>query len=149
MSTRTILVTGDLVIDHHIYEGSRHHFGDSAPGVHVTVQAGGAALVAGLLKNLPGLENNSFLQREMPAQGHDDDISHHAYAFWRPLPKDNAADKRFWRCAEAMGFGAHRKSTVGTSDPINGAADCDRPGVLPVKGLIKGIGLLVMMKPLS
>lgn len=49
----TILVTGDFLIDHHIYEGRRHHFGDQgSPGVCVTEQLGGAALVHHLLRDL-------------------------------------------------------------------------------------------------
>lgn len=47
----TILVTGDFVIDHHIYEGRRHHFGDPAShGVCVKEELGGVGLIHRLLE---------------------------------------------------------------------------------------------------
>lgn len=53
-SMKTILVTGDFLIDHHIYQGTRHHFDDqSCPGVCVAEELGGAALIHRLLQAMP------------------------------------------------------------------------------------------------
>ena len=50
---RSVLVTGDFVLDHHIYEGKRHHFGDHRNrGVREVEELGGAALVYYLLANI-------------------------------------------------------------------------------------------------
>ena len=48
-----ILVTGDYVLDHHIYEGRRHHYGDCRNrGVHEVEELGGAAPIHYLLQEL-------------------------------------------------------------------------------------------------
>jgi hypothetical protein len=124
-----ILVTGDFVLDHHIYEGRRHHYGDDASvGVRVVPQAGGAALVHELLKVLlqpeplaakatpptPSQEWTSFLAVQDPAPidpasgqrrtAFEVPASQHAYAFWRPHP-GRGGRQQFWRVSEAMGFG--------------------------------------------
>ena len=53
MAQRSIFVTGDYILDHHIYEGRRHHYGDRGGyGVQVKLELGGAALEYGLLKAL-------------------------------------------------------------------------------------------------
>ena len=53
MTSQNIVVTGDFVLDHHIYEGDRHHYGDSArDGVKIKQQLGGAALVHDILEAL-------------------------------------------------------------------------------------------------
>lgn len=47
---KQVLVTGDFVLDHHIYEGRRRHYGDRRHrGVHEVEELGGAALVHYLL----------------------------------------------------------------------------------------------------
>ncbi len=113
----SILVTGDFIIDHHIYEGSRYHYGDSAPGVNVTQQVGGAGVVAGLLREIPGLGGCVCCEREMPEGACDANISHHAYAFWRPMPEEGPPENRFWRCKEAMGFGDRPLNQDGHDQP--------------------------------
>lgn len=110
---KTILVTGDLVVDHHIYEGARYHYGDRSPGVNVKRQAGGAGLIADLLKSLPDLNQVVFASRKLPDEGHDGDICDHAYAFWQRLPADGVPEKQFWQCNKAMGFG-NRELDKGT-----------------------------------
>jgi hypothetical protein len=112
-----ILVAGDLVLDHHIYEGRRHHFGDGvSQGVRVVPQVGGAAIVHDLLVELLAPADSSTqplwksrLSVEV-SQGATEslriDESRRAYAFWRPFPPAAAVEKQFWRVSEAMGFGA-------------------------------------------
>ena len=49
----TVLVTGDFLVDHHIYEGCRHHFKDQHHrGVCVQEELGGAALIHRLMVQL-------------------------------------------------------------------------------------------------
>lgn len=108
---KSLLVTGDWVIDHHLYEGRRKHFADRSPGVAVREAPGGAALIQQLLRRRPtgdGAGNGELLPSEweshqaveVPAQPPGDQV---AYAFWRsrPGPKDTS----FWRVGEGMGFG--------------------------------------------
>src|SRR6516165_8606471 len=100
-SSRNILVAGDFVIDHHIYEGRRLHYGDRVDdGVKVKSQLGGAALihqiVCGLLE--PSKDAQSSVWRSSLAisdpfaaglaglPSTPSDASMHAYAFWRPMP---------------------------------------------------------------
>lgn len=46
------LVTGDFIIDQHIYEGGRYHYADRSQGVLVKPETGGAGKLADLLKVL-------------------------------------------------------------------------------------------------
>ena len=51
--TKEILVTGDFVLDNHIYKGQRFHYGEAInKGVHLVPQLGGAALVHQILEEL-------------------------------------------------------------------------------------------------
>jgi len=46
------LVTGDFIIDQHIYEGGRYHYASHSPGVLVKLETGGAGKLAELLEML-------------------------------------------------------------------------------------------------
>lgn len=116
----TILVTGDFLVDHHIYEGQRHHFGDQkSRGVCVKEELGGGALIHHLLaemqagsgtawKSVLAVDEAAALHKMRECGSLDGgclDLPFSAYAFWRPYPirkKDKASR---WRVAEAMGFG--------------------------------------------
>ena len=114
-----ILVTGDFLIDHHIYQGRRHHFGDhGSRGVCVTEELGGGALIHRLLNELQAASaaawksvlavNEVTALTKTPACGTDDvcvDRPFAAYAFWRPYPRQGKSKDARWRVAEAMGFG--------------------------------------------
>ena len=69
---KIVLVTGDFLIDHHIYEGRRHQFAEhSQPGVRVVEELGGAALVQRLTAQLaPQLaaKLNAKLDAQLAAQ---------------------------------------------------------------------------------
>lgn len=117
MATKSILVTGEFILDHHIYEGQRHHYGDRVEdGVKVHPQIGGAALVHQILEMLVKPEGppqadswSTYLAVEDPSAAPESsvlDASEHAYAFWRPYPTRQPREKQFWRVSEAMGFGA-------------------------------------------
>jgi hypothetical protein len=121
---KSILVTGDFIIDHHIYEGRRHHYSDwNETGVTVKRELGGAALVDRLLAQLLPDGWTSYSAVEDPtkstaasaqAMAHRPDEAH---AFWRPLPAGNPPEKQCWRVSEAMGFGTSRLSDKGTPEP--------------------------------
>ena len=126
---KTVVVTGDFVLDHHIYEGRRHHYGDEvSPGVKVQPQVGGAALVHELLRALlpdekavPPPEWISRLAIDPPSSPADQlkvDPSEQAYAFWRPYPRGAAPGEQHWRVSEAMGFGAASGGPPCTSWPL-------------------------------
>lgn len=116
MTANAIVVTGDFVLDHHIYEGTRHHYGDSTrDGVRVKTQLGGASLVHDILSSLlSGAESDwrSHLAVTLPKKN-DTKLglsqSEQAFAFWRPYPKKTSPDRQFWRVSEAMGFGHEEK----------------------------------------
>lgn len=137
MTTRAILVTGDFVLDHHIYEGRRYHYAACGEeGVTWVTELGGAALVHRLLGHL--------LARDEPpaATSHlaiDEAAVHasirrspreaglaHAYAFWRRYPTGAARERQSWRVGEAMGFGAAERSRSG-----GGWAPADPPPTSP------------------
>ncbi|MFK8115075.1 MAG: hypothetical protein AB8B91_22935 [Rubripirellula sp.] len=110
--SNTILVAGDFVLDHHVYQGSRHQLSDIAnPGVQVHRQMGGANLVFELLRGLSidtvessddagrtTKEDTSVytpqLSRILPegAALKDVDQSRSAFAFWRPFSDSSAGD---------------------------------------------------------
>ncbi|MBC8114509.1 MAG: hypothetical protein H7062_09040, partial [Candidatus Saccharimonas sp.] len=122
VSPKGTLVSGDFIIDQHIYEGGRKHYADRTPGVLVKVETGGAGKLADLLKELFRQSKSTELDaaREVvpsripppnllnrAATGNvATSLAHHAYAFWRPQPNSVARDKQKWLCTEAMGFGA-------------------------------------------
>lgn len=112
----SVLVHGDFVYDHHIYEGRRHDYSDgSSRGVHVKRELGGAALVHDLLRALfehaaPDVKPRwrSMLGIEESSENSTrswSDTRDQAYAFWRPHPADESRDKQVWHVREAMGFG--------------------------------------------
>ena len=115
------LVTGDFIIDQHIYEGDRHHYADRSPGVRVKVEVGGAGMLAALLKVLfdkfdpvefqsvrnvaPARVPPGPLESHVSGTETATPLAHHAYAFWRRSPEGEPREKQHWRCVEAMGFG--------------------------------------------
>ena len=56
------LVSGDFIIDQHIYEGGRYHYADRTLGVLVKVETGGAGKLANLLKKLFELSKSQELE---------------------------------------------------------------------------------------
>ena len=105
-----VLITGDFVLDHHIYEGKRHHFGDRrSRGVQQVIELGGAALVHYLLAELKTAESHLAVaidDRRQPGSASVIPDELKAFAFWRPfLRKAKDPESAVWRTSEAMGFG--------------------------------------------
>lgn len=102
---KRVLVTGDFVLDNHIYEGQRRNFSDEQAGVQVVRQLGGAALVHDLLAELMGesAKTDLALGVELPTgvdkiQSEQVPDTCQAYAFWKSFDK-------VWRTESGMGFG--------------------------------------------
>lgn len=113
---KKVLVTGDFVLDHHIYEGGRHHYGERVDGVREIDQFGGATLIHSLLSEL--LQKMPYLAVDLSAdiQTDQDDrltddvpASSQAYAFWRPTLRSSSSTDLVWRSSEAMGFGGEAR----------------------------------------
>ena len=114
--SKVILVTGDFLIDHHIYEGQRHDFGDQdKPGVYVKEELGGAALVHRLVQELANrmspsvksvlaISENAALasNKQPPVSSTGSNRPFGAYAFWRPF---GIGGNKYWRVSQQMGFG--------------------------------------------
>lgn len=109
-----LVVTGDVVVDHHLYEGSRETpTADHKIGVRDVPQHGGAVILEELLRR-------AFANAGMPASVHlgiplppvdKDSTNHHAYAFWTPQPKDKREKEKkpdkqakVWRAKMTMGY---------------------------------------------
>lgn len=99
----TILVTGDVVVDHHVYVGTRLSAidGAKAPAIEV-VEFGGAALVERLLdrndeEDAPWQVSLGLLKNA--------DLYPHCHAVWEPqsAPRAGAKDPKVWR-ARALGY---------------------------------------------
>lgn len=102
---KRVLVTGDFVLDNHIYEGKRQNFCDEEQGVRVVRQLGGAALVHNLLSALLGENAETCLDLGVKLPTGVDKIQSEqvpdtcqAYALW-------TSSGKVWRAASAMGFG--------------------------------------------
>jgi len=121
---KSVLVTGDYVLDHHIYEGQRHHFGDRRHrGVQEKEELGGAALVHYLLAELKG-GVESFLSVSIDAsrspvlpKGVTPSGALSAYAVWKPFDREGgkSPENRVWRTENAMGFGGEAEPDVDAS----------------------------------
>jgi len=61
MKSINILVTGDVILDHHIYRGVRARMQDeSEPGLHIVIETGGAALTERLVAKLIETQNGEL-----------------------------------------------------------------------------------------
>jgi hypothetical protein len=121
----SILVSGDVIIDHHIYKGERDapHI-KNVPGTKVIKSKGGAILLYNILRNIADhtkklnskakTRNKETSLIEYTVQLGLKEISYHslsadhnAYAVWTPClkVKDSKDKRRVWRMTESMGYG--------------------------------------------
>lgn len=105
----SILVTGDIVVDHHLYEGGRlDHRDETVNGVHLVREFGGAVLIQKLIGAVLGADAAAgsvalgidLDKGEIPS-------SCSAYALWSPCPKSahDAKAGQVWRVTKALGYG--------------------------------------------
>ncbi|MBK8060476.1 MAG: AAA family ATPase [Gemmatimonadetes bacterium] len=116
-----ITIAGDIIIDHHLYEGERRSAtSDGVRGVAEVRDAGGAALIKKLLDHIrPEAERNSIvLGTSVPSRKQHG--SQHAFAVWKPVRRESG-DKNspfVWRAGLVMGYGQDER-LVDTSNSGN------------------------------
>jgi hypothetical protein len=113
---RTILVTGDIVLDHHLYKGKRQNPGDVVSvGGRSKLEFGGAKLCFEIIKAC-GSQPFVCVKRDQSSSevtvatffGISDvapasmPLSRQCFAIWEPRMFDNV---EVWRTAELLGYG--------------------------------------------
>ncbi len=133
----SILVNGDVVVDHHIYEGERTTASAySQRGVKVKRQYGGAAGLSALLQTLlkaAGKDCTVKFALTLPDLN-SEPCGHHALATWKPFPKDPTNSKsreKVWRASLLMGYGHDEHSPTNRVEsvcPVYSPKPVDDPG---------------------
>jgi len=129
----SVLVTGDIVVDRHIYKGERTLLPDQSPrGTHLLEEAGGAAITQRLITAVfeTDLKERRALWKEavrkarkdrkkLPSEPEEPPVCRLAcklpgkgtwpeqltgYACWTPQPKPKSKDQ-VWRVSESFGYG--------------------------------------------
>lgn len=120
----SVVVTGDIVIDRHIYEGERLTLRDNSyRGTHAVEEAGGAALTQRLIGAVFGADaaERRVLWKAGGKRGPAPEVSVcrlgcqlparirrrewlTGTASWKPYPKAESKDL-FWRVSKAFGYG--------------------------------------------
>lgn len=114
--SKLVLVTGDCVVDHHWYEGSRRTPDSQGQATRQAQLIGGASLLLSVIRQLA--EANS--RDENKAKGEHswhasaaydeaalrtDQINIHSFAIWRPCPVQPGDKKQVWRLNAPLGYG--------------------------------------------
>lgn len=111
-NSRMVLVTGDVVVDHHIYMGER--FVPNAPektGTQEQTSEGGAGLLYRILEAI-GKKRSESKDANKPFDvqfGLRADIfgklppALNGYALWKPFPYEK--NQKVWRMAQPLGYG--------------------------------------------
>jgi hypothetical protein len=118
-----LVVTGDVFVHHHLYEGDRNRPAkDRQRGMHEVREPGGAKILSELVRaalktNQP--EWNVHLGVESPGKN-EAPGDRHAYGFWSPHLVDRKEKKKpkkdqktVWRVKLQMGFGASEAKSNG------------------------------------
>ena len=103
-----IIVAGDIVIDHHLYEGERRSAtSDGVRGVAEVRAEGGAALVHRLLQTAHERKERSSILVGTKPPSRERHGSQHAFAVWKPFARTpgKKEDGSVWRCGLVMGYG--------------------------------------------
>ncbi len=109
--TRCLLVSGDVVVDHHIYEGLRRTpTTELRRGVRDVQEIGGAAVLVELLKGAfssASISDWKVVLGVTKPEPDENPCGHHAYAVWKPFAKEKTIDNRdmVWRASLPMGYG--------------------------------------------
>lgn len=103
-SNRVVVVAGDRIVDHDIYEGGRSHPAMlDRPGVRLVRRYGGPAGICELLSQL--VEVTGTAQVSVRAAPAGTDEIQHAFATWRPCPRGDGDRVMVWR-ASLLGYGS-------------------------------------------
>jgi hypothetical protein len=114
-ATKTVLVTGDIVLDHHIYEGERLRLlDDRSRGVHTWEEFGGAAMTQKLIQEIfqtdPRKGSATWEARlayQLPAEPPQTGTVPQeltSYVMWMPFDAVEGKDKA-WRVERPLGYG--------------------------------------------
>jgi hypothetical protein len=120
---RSILVTGDLILDRHVYEGDRFGLHDRSPrGTYLKDEAGGAALTHRLIEAAFAAEAGEAAdpkaQRKALAMTPRCRLACRVpkvgawpehltgFAWWSPQPGVGKSKDSFWRVFRASGYGS-------------------------------------------
>ncbi len=151
----SIIVTGDVVIDHHLYKGERDTpTTEQKSGLRDFAEQGGAAVLTRLLGQIfdKDIEWNVHLGIDTPPID-EKPCGHHAYAFWSPQPKgkgeeDKEEEKekqkkekqgkekeksketdKVWRVQLPMGYG-HQDAASNATNPPRPSPNLPDPNIL-------------------
>lgn len=149
--TSSIVVTGDIVLDRHIYGGERYTLGDhSARGTHMKEEPGGAVLTYRLIKSVLAAEFGATPQPEQKAdadEGCEWDANNSAapsvptcemgrvvpkdarewperligYAWWEPFQMPKSK-ALVWRVSKPLGYGPPGAGSAALPPADRGAA---------------------------
>lgn len=129
MAKKTVLVTGDVTIDHNIYHGKRATpDSKECQGTMVIESPGGAYLLYKIISGVSkaadlkteeetikysvqfGLDSGCF--KELPAH-------RHSYAFWGLCPEEAGSKEMVWRVVDPMGYGSKGNENHSFQPEIN------------------------------
>jgi len=103
--TRTVVVAGDIVVDHHIYQGARDKpYARAAQGTAIHQETGGAKLLFKVLQKFgavtPGLFTVEFGMASKPASR-----PVQSYSLLTPCPAGGKSKGSVWRVTGRLGYG--------------------------------------------
>ncbi|HNW60961.1 MAG TPA: RyR domain-containing protein [bacterium] len=125
ISDPVVLVTGDVMVDHHLYGGDRPEPHAAAKtGTREFIADGGAGLLFHLLAELSRTTRASAapLGTFTPRFGLSAEIfqhlpeAMHGYALWKPFPADK--EHKVWRIAEPLGYGSACSGTFSYAEHV-------------------------------
>ncbi len=125
---KKILVTGDVVVDRHIYHGACQNPYEikEKPGSFFREELGGAHLLKNFLEKianyyvsfgLSGLDNQCETLRQMPDK-------YCSYVLWEPFesdsdPKTSEEPEKVWRISSLLGYGSSARKETFPFQPSN------------------------------
>lgn len=112
--TKTVLVTGDVIVDHHIYQGVRAT--PAASGKLGTVErhtGGGALLLDELLTDIGQLAAKTQSSYSVVSGVKRDGLDCfpsglHGYGVWQLYATDKKCKDKVWRLAQPLGYGEQK-----------------------------------------
>jgi len=144
-----LVVTGDVVVDHHIYAGERGTAAsDHKRGVRDVRELGGAAILretlARAIESTADTSWNIRLGVETPSLD-EKPCAHHAYAVWKPVPRTRGDERnKVWRTQLVMGYGDAESAASASciAHPLRPVAGLPNPNILVLDDAGSGFRLL-------
>jgi RyR domain len=115
--TKTVLVAGDVVVDHHIYQGARdkpHTHGEQGTWIHQ--ETGGAELLFHVLEKLGSASPEPFaVELGMGATPEDRLVG--SYSLLTPCPAGGRGKGLVWRITGNLGYGDSLEPNTRYAEP--------------------------------